>query len=130
MKWFTITCLCIMFLAGLSVSAYALEGETHLINSNDYADNAVTLSFDKFGRGVVNTLFGFVEIPKQSIKRAIDTNHSYGYASGMFIGIGYFIIRELAGVYEIISFPIPAPANYTPVMDPLMGYKPKIELKH
>jgi putative exosortase-associated protein (TIGR04073 family) len=58
------------------------------------------------------------------MKRAIDTDSSYGYVSGLFIGIGFFVLRELAGVYEIITFPFPIPSNYDPIMDPILGYEP------
>jgi putative exosortase-associated protein (TIGR04073 family) len=129
MKWFIITCLSFMIISGLSISVYAEEHEQHLINSNYYSDNGIILALDKLGRGIFNTLFGVFEIPKQSVKRAIEGQNSYDYVSGGLIGIGYFIIRELAGVYEIVTFPVPIPGNYQPVMDPLMGYEPEVSLK-
>jgi putative exosortase-associated protein (TIGR04073 family) len=94
------------------------------INSNVYEDNAFVLAFDKLGRGVVNTAFGVVEIPKQIVKRALDTGCASGYISGLFVGTGYFVLREMAGIYEIVTFPIPIPEHYAPVIDPLLGYRP------
>jgi len=129
MKWFTIPCICFIAFLSFSGPVYAEDNQGKWINSNDYSTNPAILSMDKLGRGVLNTALGVFEIPKQSVKRAIDTDTSYGYVSGLFVGIGYFVLRELAGVYEIVTFPIPLPAHYEPVIDPLMGYKPKIELK-
>ena len=94
------------------------------VNSNAYEDNAFVLAFDKLGRGVLNTVFGVVEIPKQIIKRALDTGCASGYISGLFVGTGYFVLREMAGIYEIVTFPIPLPGHYAPVIDPLLGYRP------
>ena len=99
------------------------------IHSNDYSHNAVVLSVDKLGRGLTNALLGWVEIPKQSVKRAIDTDSSYGYVSGLLIGTGFFVLRELAGVYEVVTFPVPVPAHYRPVMDPILGYEPRVRLQ-
>lgn len=129
MKWFTILCICFMTSVMLAGSVYAAGSEGEFINSNDYNPNPAIHSMDKFGRGLINTALGVIEIPKQSVKRSIDTGSSYGYISGFFVGIGYFVLRELAGVYEIVTFPVPLPAHYAPVMDPLLGYKPKVVLK-
>jgi putative exosortase-associated protein (TIGR04073 family) len=129
MKWLVIVLVPIMLVVGLAGSAFAEDQEGKWINSNHYGPNGVLLSMDKLGRGLVNTAFGVIEIPKQCVKRPIDTGHSSGYVSGFFIGIGYFILRELAGVYEIVTFPIPIPAGYEPVIDPLLGYKPHIPLQ-
>lgn len=129
MKWFTIPCICLITFLTFSGPVYAEESEGQWINSNDYPVNGVVLSLDKLGRGVVNTTLGVLEIPKQSVKRAIDTKTSYGYISGGFLGIGYFVLRELAGVYEIVTFPVPLPAHFEPVIDPLMGYSPAVELE-
>lgn len=94
------------------------------INSNIHEDNAFVLAFDKLGRGVLNTAFGVVEIPKQILKRANDTGCASGYISGIFVGTGCFLLREMAGIYEIVTFPIPIPGHYAPVIDPLLGYRP------
>ncbi len=95
------------------------------INTNDKSPGAYQLAFDKLGRGLENTLFGVLEIPKQTVKRAVETNCSSCYFSGFFKGIGYFIVRELAGIYEILTFPIPIPMEYSPIIDPILAYRPE-----
>ncbi len=124
MKKLIISCLSVIICLGITQTVSAQENEGRWINSNDYEPNPVIMSMDKLGRGVENTLLGVFEIPKQSMKRAIDTDSSYGYISGLFIGIGFFVLRELAGVYEIVTFPFPIPSNYDPIMDPILGYEP------
>ena len=95
------------------------------VNTNENSPKAYQLAFDKLGRGLENTLFGVLEIPKQTAKRALETNCTSCYFSGFFTGIGYFIVRELAGVYEILTFPFPIPVEYTPIIDPLLAYRPE-----
>jgi putative exosortase-associated protein (TIGR04073 family) len=129
MKWLVIVCMSVTISLSLAGSVSAEENEGKWVNSNDYRPNAVVLAMDKFGRGLINTAFGVIEIPKQSVKRAIDTESAYGYPSGLFIGIGFFVLRELAGVYELVTFPVPLPSGYEPVIDPLMGYSPRVVLK-
>lgn len=72
----------------------------------------------KLGRGISNVLFGFVEVPNQITK----TTATHGGAGGVTYGVGKGIVRwfarEVVGVYEILTFPIPAPPGYKPVMQP------------
>lgn len=127
MKWLVIIFACLIAHVSVAEPTCAEEcvHKGKWINSNNYGDNNLLLALDKLGRGVTNTAFGVVEIPKQTVKRAIDTGCSSNYISGFLVGIGYFVLRELAGIYEILTFPIPVPGHYAPVMDPLLGYRPK-----
>lgn len=71
----------------------------------------------KLGRGVGNTLFGIVEVPNQITK----ANAEHG-GGAFFYGIGKGFVRwlgrELVGVYEIVTFPLPLPRGYKPIMQP------------
>jgi putative exosortase-associated protein (TIGR04073 family) len=120
----------LLVLAGPIASVYGENYEGRWLRSNDYEPNEFILAMDELGRGVLNTGLGVLEIPKQSIKRAVDTGHPYGYVAGLFDGIGFFVLRELAGVYEILTFPFPVLAGYAPVMDPLFGYFPEAHSNH
>ena len=71
----------------------------------------------KLGRGIGNTLFGVVEVPNQITKAHAEHGGGaffYGTGKGLFRWIG----RELVGVYEIITFPLPLPSGYKPIMQP------------
>ncbi len=63
----------------------------------------------KLGRGFANLLFGIVEVPNQFTR----TNSEHGGGGGVTYGIGKgfarWFQREAIGVYEIITFPVPAP---------------------
>jgi len=63
----------------------------------------------KFGRGISNAAFGVLEIPI----RIYDTNFEEGgiaaWTYGTLKGVSYFVGREVIGVVEIVTFPMPLP---------------------
>lgn len=72
----------------------------------------------KLGRGAANLLFGVVEVPNQMTKAGNEHGGAAGYTYGFGKGVVRWIGRELVGVYEIVTFPIPFPKGYKPVMKP------------
>ena len=72
----------------------------------------------KLGRGFANLLFGVVEVPNQITKANAEHGGAASAAYGIPKGIFRWFGRELTGVYEIITFPIPAPKGYKPIMKP------------
>lgn len=82
----------------------------------------------KLGRGVTNTALGALEIPI----KIWDVNKSEGGIAavtyGVFKGVAFCIGRELAGVAEVVTFPLPLPGcpsnpegtgwGYGPIMTP------------
>ena len=75
-------------------------------------------AFSKLGRGVVNTLTGWVEIPKRMHETSQTSGAFKGLTIGLARGLGYGFIRTAGGVYEAVTFPFPAPRDYRPVMRP------------
>jgi putative exosortase-associated protein (TIGR04073 family) len=77
-----------------------------------YCDNA----FKKLGRGACNILMCPVEFPSQ----IADTNKTDGPAAGLTYGvikgIYWTLVRGVVGVYEVVTFPIPVPCNYRPIL--------------
>ena len=69
----------------------------------------------KVGRGFVNTISSPLEIPNQMYLLADHANNNSKYGlrtaaatiEGLFMGIGFMCWRLGAGVYDIITFPIP-----------------------
>lgn len=74
--------------------------------------------FTKLGRGAANVLTGWIEVPKGIQAESAETNGLSGATVGLAEGLGMGIVRTVAGAYEIISFPFPAPADYQPVLEP------------
>lgn len=72
----------------------------------------------KLGRGLANLLFGVVEVPNQYTKAQAEHGGGSGWTYGVPKGIGRWLAREVVGVYEIVTCPIPFPKDYKPVMRP------------
>ena len=58
----------------------------------------------KLGRGTANLLFGIIEIPKNMIYIGKVYGGPAGVTYGTYLGIKRFILRELIGIWEIITF--------------------------
>ncbi len=71
----------------------------------------------KLGRGIANTLTGVVAIPVTMGRERDKHGIMAGMTTGLIKGIGWFVVRELVGVYEILTFPIPVPEGYRPILD-------------
>lgn len=72
----------------------------------------------KFRRGVVNVVTCWAEVPRNV---AIETNRT-DPASGFFIGgvkgVVFGFGRFATGLYEVFTFPVPAPPEYAVIMHP------------
>jgi putative exosortase-associated protein (TIGR04073 family) len=66
----------------------------------------------KLGRGVVNVLTGWIEVPKQIHLGSQEDNPVTGIGGGLLKGIARGLLRTGVGVYEAVTFPIPYPRGY------------------
>jgi len=77
-----------------------------------HADNAV----DKLGRGLANVLTSPIEV----VQGMSDVNAENGMVAGATIGTLQgtvnLVKRACVGVFEIVTFPIPIPENYGPIL--------------
>ena len=91
-----------LFLSSLALPLYASE------------DNAAT----KLGRGLANVFTGWLEIPAEIGRQ----NEKKGELAAIFIGpiLGFCkaVGRTAVGAYDTITFPIPLPSGYKPVIEP------------
>ncbi len=78
------------------------------------AGKAVT----KLTRGFINTITGWVEIPKRVNETTQASGAAAGFTWGLLRGLGYGFVRTAAGLYEFFTFPFPAPPDYIPVINP------------
>lgn len=74
--------------------------------------------FTKLGRGVANTLTGWVELPKNIYNTSVQDNAFAGITLGLAKGAGMTLVRTGAGIYEIATFPFPLPSDYKPILEP------------
>ena len=72
----------------------------------------------KLTRGVVNLATGWMELPKQIVVIGREKGWASGVFRGSIDGLGMGLARTLAGAYEILSFPLPLPSRYEPMLLP------------
>lgn len=85
-----------------------------LIGTPCFAQDALR----KLGRGLVNSVTGVVEIPKKVYMISKNDNVLLGLTWGFVKGTATGLLRTAAGVYETVTFPIPAPADFEPMVHP------------
>jgi putative exosortase-associated protein (TIGR04073 family) len=72
---------------------------------------------DKLGRGVAGMVGGVVELPGNMVEESRRRGPE-GLPLGFAKGLGMIVAREVAGVYEFVTAPIPVPHGYRPVLEP------------
>lgn len=72
----------------------------------------------KLSRGLVNTAFGWVEIPAEIFREAERSADVGGFMIAPFKGLFKAIGRTVVGVYEVVTFIIPIPSRYRPLIEP------------
>jgi putative exosortase-associated protein (TIGR04073 family) len=79
----------------------------------------------KLGRGLGNLTLGWVEVPKQVTCVSRERGWLSGIMRGTIDGVGMSVARMIAGVYEIVTFPIPIPPRYQPMVMPEYVWNPE-----
>jgi putative exosortase-associated protein (TIGR04073 family) len=74
--------------------------------------------FTKLGRGGANLLTGWMEILNQINKVHEESGPTAGLTTGVVKGISKMLQRTIIGGYELITFPIPIPKDYQPIVYP------------
>ncbi len=80
---------------------------------------------EKLGRGITNTATGWIEIPKEIGRNVEKSGDMAGLIVGPFKGIAKAIGRTVAGVYEVVTFLIPLPRRYEPIIEPAYVFETK-----
>lgn len=73
--------------------------------AGDYGGQVV----DKFSRGFVNTLTGWVELPKNIVNTTRQKNIGMGLTVGLLKGVAHTVGRTVVGAVELVTFFIPNP---------------------
>ena len=79
----------------------------------------------KLMRGLANLVTGVGEIPKQIYLIGQKEGWVQGTFRGPFEGLGMFVARTVAGAYEVLTFPIPVPPGYQPMLLPEYVWQPE-----
>ena len=81
-------------------------------------DHSGHTSVDKLLRGLAGMVAGVLELPGNIV--AVNREDGGGAAAtiGFAKGLGMIPVRELVGVYEFITSPIPFPEGYRSILSP------------
>ncbi|MGB2705305.1 MAG: exosortase system-associated protein, TIGR04073 family [Candidatus Omnitrophota bacterium] len=84
-----------------------------LFASSAYADTMLK----KLGRGAANIITCPLEIPYRIGRANEESGPFAAFTWGILDGFCRTAMRFIVGGYEVISFPIPFPPNYEPIID-------------
>lgn len=77
-----------------------------------HADTAVR----KLGRGIANIGTCYFEIPRSMGNANNDSGPIAAITVGIVDGLLKTCVRAIVGVYETVTFPIPIPQDYAPIL--------------
>jgi putative exosortase-associated protein (TIGR04073 family) len=72
----------------------------------------------KAGRGLAAMTTGFLEVPGNIYEMTNERGPGWGFSLGFVQGLGMIVVRELVGVYEFVTCPLPLPSGFEPVIHP------------
>ena len=75
-----------------------------------------TPAFKKFRRGFCNILTFHLEFIHQMEKEGAVGGTGRAMTVGLIKGVGMTAARIATGVYEVVTFPLPVPAEYKPIL--------------
>ncbi|MCE5229151.1 exosortase system-associated protein, TIGR04073 family [bacterium] len=105
---------------GLAALAFVLMTGASFAQNVNYERNQSDAGkmFHKLGRGVVNVVTCWVEIPRSITIQWENTDPVSGLFVGGIEGIGWGFARFATGVYEVFTFPFPVPSGFKPLIEP------------
>ena len=123
-RWILIPAL-MMLLACPMGWAYEPKGR---IKGHDEMDELMTRynlppMFQKLGRGAGNLFGGWLEIPLNIGKRHSQTDTVGSLVTGAAVGMFKGLIRTGVGVFEVVTFVLPLPEDYAPILPTLEYYQ-------
>jgi putative exosortase-associated protein (TIGR04073 family) len=102
-KLVPLVCACLLFASSAFGSVHV--GDEHTAT-------------DKLGRGLAGVATGILELPGNIAAVARDQGNAAGATIGFAKGLAMVPVRELVGVYEFVTSPIPVPSDYQPIIEP------------
>ena len=96
---------------------------TAFVSSSFVIDVSAQTPVRKLGRGLANAFTGFLELPQNIVDVAEDEGALAAVTYGIARGIAMTFLRTAVGVYETVTFMVPLPFDYEPILEPefMMG---------
>ena len=86
-------------------------------------ENHIPPAIEKLGRGVTNVAGGWLEIPLNIGKRYVPADAGTSLVVGAVYGLVKGVFRTGVGVYEAVTFFLPIPENFAPILPTLEYFK-------
>lgn len=102
----------------LTLAVLACGASTGWAKGPYYDESVPARSGRKLLRGLTNTVFFWVEVPKEISRDWQNVDPLSGVVTGTGRGVFKGVQRLGAGIYEMVTFPIDVPAKYQPVVYP------------
>ena len=103
----------------LAATMFCLLGSTSALADDVTRERSeVAQMTHKLGRGCMNIMTGWIEIPKTIAYKWRETDPATGFVMGFIQGTGWAFCRTAAGSYDVVTFPFDAPAGYAPLIEP------------
>ena len=104
-----------IFIAVIAIMLFSYSTLASSIYAQD-ADETKGDPVKKLGRGIANTLLGFLELPKTIEDTGKKDGVGPAISLGFIKGLAKAVARTIVGVYETASFWIPVPEDYKPII--------------
>ncbi len=86
--------------------------------ANGFANETKEDAFTKFGRGFSNILTSPFELYIQPMLMSKNHEPAQSIGGGLAKGFAMMLVRIAGGIYEIVTFPVPIPKDYAPILNP------------
>ena len=103
----------VVFMFVLVNKGLAYESSYCHVSAESYTEAMAT----KLGRGITNVATGWMELPRSVYYRGRDKGVLDGMTIGLLQGVGMTVVRTVAGAFEAVSFFVPAPGFYDPMLE-------------
>ena len=116
--------LCLALVLALLVPRGWAQSDATTPQSRDRVDELLGRynlhpAFEKLGRGVSNALGGWLEVPLNMHKRYTTSNTAGSLLTGAAYGLVKGVVRTGVGLYEAVTFFLPYPENFAPILPTL-----------
>lgn len=112
----TMVAAAVLCVVGTVTPAMAAEGK----EVDSYMENITR----KLGRGIVNVGFGALELPLKMYEVNFEEGGLAACTYGVLYGVYNVIKREIVGVVDIVTFPVPLPGCMPDEREAGWGYGP------
>lgn len=77
----------------------------------------------KLGRGAVNVTLGILALPGQVVQTTREQGVFLGLTWGVVKGIGWTVVTETVGLWEVLTCPFETPPEFVAILDPVYPWQ-------